>query len=85
MKADTEVYLGIYLIVVWFIGWSNIITIFIFWQLLRIRYMINVNSQAAFRRVDQKIMGYIETAPGFVKTVYMKLRGFMASMGDVES
>jgi Transmembrane protein 33/Nucleoporin POM33 len=31
LKADMEVYIGIYLIVVWFIGWSSILTIMMYW------------------------------------------------------
>lgn len=31
LEADTEVYLGIYLIAVWFIGWSSFLTIIMFW------------------------------------------------------
>ena len=31
MKSDMEVYIGIYLIAVWFIGWSSLITIIMYW------------------------------------------------------
>lgn len=31
LKADTEVYIGIYLIAVWFVGWSSFITIMMYW------------------------------------------------------
>lgn len=31
MKADMEVYIGIYLIVVWFLGWSSLLTIMMYW------------------------------------------------------
>lgn len=30
-KHDMEVYLGFYLIIVWFFGWSHIIAIMLFW------------------------------------------------------
>ena len=45
-------YLGIYLIAVWFVGWSNFLTIVMFWQIMRVRYMMNAHSKAAFRRID---------------------------------
>jgi hypothetical protein len=41
LKADTEVYIGIYLIAVWFIGWSSFITIMMYWQIMRVRYMLS--------------------------------------------
>jgi hypothetical protein len=31
MKADMEVYIGIYLIVVWFLGWSSLLSIMMYW------------------------------------------------------
>ncbi len=51
LKADSEVYIGIYLIVVWFLGWSSLLTIMMYWQIMRLRYMINVNTKSAFARV----------------------------------
>ena len=44
LKSDIEVYIGIYLIAVWFIGWSSFLTIMMYWQVLRLRYMINAHS-----------------------------------------
>ena len=85
MRSDTEVYLGFYLQAVWFIGWSNLLTIMMYWQLLRVRYMVSVNIQGAFRRLDVKISGYLSkpSCPAMVRTVYQKVKGFMVSMGDM--
>lgn len=55
LKSDMEVYIGVYLIAVWFIGWSGLLTIIMYWQILRVRYMISSHSQSAFKRVDGKI------------------------------
>jgi hypothetical protein len=30
-KAEIEVYIGIYLVVVWFVGWSNLLVIILYW------------------------------------------------------
>jgi hypothetical protein len=30
-KAEIEVYIGIYLLVVWFVGWSNLLSIILYW------------------------------------------------------
>lgn len=52
LKSDMEIYIGLYLIAVWFIGWSSLITILMYWQIMRVRYMMSAHSQAAFRRID---------------------------------
>lgn len=31
LKSDLEVYIGFYLIAVWFLGWSSLITIMMYW------------------------------------------------------
>ena len=54
-KADIEIYLGIYLIVVWFIKRSHIFSIVVYWQLLRVRYMIGGLMAEAFKRLDRKL------------------------------
>jgi hypothetical protein len=43
LKGDIEVYLGFYLIVVWAFGWSHLVAIMLYWQVLRIRYMLSYN------------------------------------------
>ena len=43
MRSDIEVYIGLYLIVVWFLGWSSFIEIILYWQLMRMRYMMSYN------------------------------------------
>jgi hypothetical protein len=47
-KADLEIYLGIYIIIVWFTKRSHIFSILIFWQILRIKYMIGGLTKEAF-------------------------------------
>lgn len=86
LEADTEVYLGIYLIAVLFLGWSSFLTIIMFWQIMRVRYMMSAHSKAAFRRIDQKITGFTghPRCPSIVRTLYLKLRGFLSSMADLE-
>ena len=41
LRADLEVYTGIYLIAGWFLGMSNLIGIMLYWQCLRVRAMLN--------------------------------------------
>jgi len=44
--------------------------------------MISFNLQAAFRRVDTKISGYLQSpsVPEIVRSSYIKLKGFLAGM-----
>jgi hypothetical protein len=86
LKADLEVYIGIYLIAVWFIGWSSLLSIMMYWQIMRLRYMINTQSKAAFARVHAKINLTLAKPfiPGIVRNLYNKLSGFLSSMAEAE-
>ena len=55
-KSDIDIYLGIYLIVVWFFKRSHIFSIVVYWQVLRVRYMIGGLISDAFRRLDRKLV-----------------------------
>jgi hypothetical protein len=48
--------------------------------------MMNSNLQSAFSRVDVKMSGYVNhpSVPSIIKSIYTKVKGFMASMGSVE-
>eukprot|EP00347_Sterkiella_histriomuscorum_P023348 403334989 len=84
MRSDFQVYIGIYLIVVWFIGWSSIIQIFLYWQIMRVQYMMSANIQAAFRRIDLKISGILQNPniPNVFRNIYMKVKSLMSSMAE---
>lgn len=86
MKSDIEVYIGIYLVVVWFLGWSNILTIMMYWQVLRLRYMISSGTQGGFRRVNAKIKDLLShrMVPGLVRGLYNKISGFLSGMVESE-
>lgn len=55
LKGDAEVYVGFYLIIALFIGCSNIMSVFAYWQMMRVRYMVSVQTQMAFTRLDQNL------------------------------
>ena len=83
MKFDTECYLGFYLIVMCLIGSGNFLSVMLYWQLARVRYMVSYGVQGAWARFDNKIKNSIlghPRCPGMVRSVYYKVRGFMASM-----
>lgn len=86
LKSDIEIYIGLYLIAVWFVGWSSLITILMYWQIMRVRYMMSAHSQAAFRRIDLKIKGYTASprCPSFVRGGYLKVTGMLGSMAEME-
>jgi hypothetical protein len=64
---------------------SSLFSALIYWQLMRIRYLMSYNIQGAFRRLDGKISGFTNSpsCPGIIRTVYEKARGFMISMSDM--
>ena len=83
MMHDIEVYLGIYMIVMIPLGGSNLMAVLLHWQIQRVRYMVNYQVQAAWTRMDNNIKNSVLSSskcPGFVRTVYYKLRGVLASM-----
>lgn len=86
LKSDVEVYIGIYVVAVWFIGWSNILTIMMYWQIMRLRYMMSANVQGAFTRVHSKILGYTghRMVPSIVRLAYLKVSGFLSGMVESE-
>ena len=55
-KSDIELYLGLYLIVAWFFKKSHIFGIVVYWQLLRVRYMIGGLMGEAIHRLDHKLV-----------------------------
>jgi hypothetical protein len=55
-KSDIEIYLGLYLIIAWFFKKSHLFGIVVYWQLLRVRYMIGGLMGDAFNRLDRKLV-----------------------------
>jgi hypothetical protein len=78
LKADLEIYIGIYLIVGWFLGWSSLISIFFYWQYIRLKYMLNYNTKLSFSKFATTIDGYAgaPNAPGILKTIWGKVKDF---------
>ena len=54
---------------------------------MRLRYMINMNIQAAFRRVDAKIKELLShrMCPSIIRTVYLKFTGLIGGMVDMQA
>ena len=81
LKSDIEVYIGFYLIVSWFAGLANLVSILFYWQVMRIHYMLSHNCQNAFSRFDRKLQDAVFSrpyCPGILKKVYDMVKGMMA-------
>jgi hypothetical protein len=82
LRADMEVYCGIYLIVGWFMGMSNLIGILLYWQCLRVRAMLNPQTKKAFTRIDVTLNQYVLSKVPFLRKPYDFIKNFMVSMGS---
>jgi len=82
-KHDMEVYLGFYLIIVWFLGWSHAIAIMLFWQMMRVRVMVSPECQKAWGRFDQTLHRVLldkAFCPAIVNTGYDKVKTMLVGM-----
>jgi len=82
-----EVYCGFYLIGMIFLGGSSLLSVMMFWQMQRMRYMISNPLQMAFTRLDSNIMGYLTASwcPGVILQGYMMVKGLLAGMTDAQA
>jgi hypothetical protein len=86
LKADVEVMLGFYLVIAWFFGMSNAVSILFYWQIMRLHYMLSYACQFAFTRFDQRLRAAVidrAFCPGIVKKAYESIKGIMVGMGQV--
>ena len=83
IKSDMEVYCGFFLVVMVFMGGANFVSVVMFWQMQRMRYMMNMNTQLAFSRLDVKIVQWLTYAPPIVGSTYGTIKGYLGGMVDV--
>ena len=81
MKAQAEIFAGIFAIIMVFIGGISLIFPMLYWQFLRVKYMVNPYTKAAFTQL--RISGDDATAnwPSF-RWAWDKIKGFMEYMGS---
>lgn len=79
--ADIEVGLGLLLVVQMLTPFRNFILLFVFWQFLRIRYIISPPIKDAFHALDEKMGAFLnhKYAPPFFSSGYSKFKGFLSS------
>lgn len=83
MRADLEVYTGFYLIFGWFFGMSTLVSIILYWQVARVRAMLNTQTKLGFIRFDENLNTYlISKLPAVARKPYDFIKSFMVSMGS---
>ena len=85
LKTEIEIYIGVYLIGVWVIRRSHIFGVVVYWQVLRVRYMIGGLMREAFERVDRVVRDGGRGMPGPVRDGVKKVREVMIYMGDINN
>lgn len=55
LKSEIEIYIGIYLVAVWFMRRSHIFGIVMYFQMIRVKYMLGGLTAQACARIDRKI------------------------------
>ena len=87
LKNDLEIYAGFYTIIGIFVGFSSLMNVVFYWQMMRMRYMMSPGIQAAFAKLDYGIQGYLNHpyCPSLVRTAYSTVKRVMASMTDIQA
>jgi hypothetical protein len=82
MKATCEVYAGIASILFIFIGNAPFIFPLLYWQFLRLKYMVNGYTKLAFGQIRMSGDGLMASCPSVIGMVWEKIKSgceYMAS------
>ncbi|CEG50332.1 stress-inducible protein [Plasmopara halstedii] len=84
VAANIDLAIGISLIVEMLLPTRNFLLLILYWQVLRVRYMISPQLQEAFRMLHASILSAVShpRCPSVIGNVYGKLHGFITKMGD---
>ena len=85
-KAHVEVAIGFLLVVGFFFKTNAFILPIIYWQLMKMKYVMNPNIQVSFRILNEKVNG-VKNKPGvppIAKMVIEKIQWVFEYMGKVE-
>jgi stress-induced-phosphoprotein 1 len=84
--ANMEVFIGVCLILELLTPSRNFMLLIIYWQLLRVRYMINTQIQHAFRQLNAGIVQVTHhpKCPAFIGQGYRKIQSFAHKLTDIE-
>jgi len=83
-RHDCEVYMGFYLTFGILLGNSGIMTALLYWQIMRMRYLMSPACQQAWTRFDQmaSVLFAKSWCPGIVAKGYAAVRGFFKGQID---
>ena len=84
MKHDLEVFEGVYLTIGLLVGVSGIVSTLMYWQIMRMRYLMSPACQEAYTRFDASVSEMLGRSwcPAFVGSIYAKVRGFLKGQID---
>ncbi|POM60779.1 Transmembrane protein [Phytophthora palmivora] len=84
VAANIDVAIGVALILEMLTPSRNFLLLVLYWQVLRVRYMISPQLQEAFRSLHTTILTLVNhpRCPAVVGTVYGKIHAFAVKMGD---
>lgn len=85
-RAHVEVAIGFLVIVGFFFKINSFILPIIYWQLMKMRYVMNPNIQVTFRLLNQYVNAFKNqpSVPGIVKMIIEKIQWGFEYMGKVE-
>lgn len=85
VAANIEVGIGIALIMELLTPARNFLLVVLYWQLLRVRYMISPQLQESFRLLNASILSLVHhpRCPAIVRTGYSKIQAMAIKMTDV--
>ncbi|KAK1941177.1 Stress-induced-phosphoprotein 1 [Phytophthora citrophthora] len=84
VAANLDVAIGVALILEMLTPARNFLLLVLYWQVLRVRYMISPQLQEAFRSLHATILTLVNhpRCPAVVGSVYGKIHAFAVKMGD---
>ncbi|KAG6574678.1 putative transmembrane protein [Phytophthora cinnamomi] len=84
VAANIDVAIGVALILEMLTPARNFLLLVLYWQVLRVRYMISPQLQEAFRMLHATILTVVHhpRCPAVVGAVYGKIHAFAVKMGD---
>ncbi|KAL3670109.1 hypothetical protein V7S43_004425 [Phytophthora oleae] len=84
VAANIDVAIGVALILEMLTPARNFLLLVLYWQVLRVRYMISPQLQESFRSLHATILTLVNhpRCPAVVGTVYGKIHAFAVKMGD---
>jgi len=61
----------------------SVLTLFVLFQLMKVRYMISQETKDAFGELDLRILSFVSQYPTFMG-IYLKIKGFLASQVETQ-